>query len=129
MNELIYKDLYFLDGKCIKSVLKEEVSPIRIIMVYQILKPLLFKTDPEKIHQVSIKIGKILTKTPIKYLLRKHAQAQDKKLEQIIHEIHFKNPVGLGAGFDKEAELIGLMGYLGFGFEEVGSITGEPCAG
>lgn len=50
-------------------------------------------------------------------------------LEQKILGIHFKNPVGLSAGFDKNARLLNILPSVGFGFEEVGSITGEPCEG
>lgn len=53
----------------------------------------------------------------------------DPVLTQIIHGIKFKNPIGLSAGFDKNAELTGIIPEVGFGFEEVGSITGEPCEG
>jgi dihydroorotate dehydrogenase len=50
-------------------------------------------------------------------------------LEQDILGIHFKNPIGLSAGFDKNAELTGIIPEVGFGFEEAGTITGEPCEG
>jgi len=53
----------------------------------------------------------------------------DKSLEQNILGINFKNPVGLAAGFDKNAELVDILPSVGFGFMEVGSITGEPCEG
>lgn len=53
----------------------------------------------------------------------------DPLLRQNINGITFQNPVGLAAGFDKNAEMIEIAPYLGFGFIEVGSITGEPCAG
>ncbi len=54
---------------------------------------------------------------------------EQKILNQKIHGIHFKNPIGLSAGFDKNAELTVIIPEVGFGFEEVGSITGEPCEG
>ena len=53
----------------------------------------------------------------------------DKRLEQNVLGIKFKNPVGLAAGFDKDAVLCDILPYVGFGFIEVGSITGEPCYG
>ena len=53
----------------------------------------------------------------------------DPRLVQNILGIEFKNPVGLSAGFDKNAELIDIIPSVGFGFMEVGSITGEPCEG
>ena len=50
-------------------------------------------------------------------------------LEQTLAGIHFTNPIGLAAGFDKNAQLTATLPQVGFGFAEVGSITGEPCAG
>ncbi|MGB9609101.1 MAG: quinone-dependent dihydroorotate dehydrogenase, partial [Minisyncoccia bacterium] len=54
---------------------------------------------------------------------------QNKILEQNILGLNFKNPIGLAAGFDKNAELINFWPNLGFGFIEVGSITGMSCLG
>ena len=50
-------------------------------------------------------------------------------LEQNIFGMHFSNPIGLAAGFDKDALLTDILPSVGFGFEEIGSITGEPCQG
>ncbi len=50
-------------------------------------------------------------------------------LEQQILGINFPNPVGLAAGFDKDAWLARIIPSVGFGFEEVGSVTGKPCKG
>lgn len=54
---------------------------------------------------------------------------QNKKLEQEILGIKFKNPIGLAAGFDKNAQLTEIIPRVGFGFIEIGSVTGEPCEG
>lgn len=54
---------------------------------------------------------------------------QNKKLTQNILGINFKNPIGLSAGFDKNAQLTDILPSVGFGFVEVGSITGEKCEG
>lgn len=93
-------------------------------------KKFIFLIDAEKIHDMIIVWGKFLAGHPI---TRKMTSAvfgyENKILEQEIMGIRFKNPVGLAAGFDKNAELTQLMGPVGFGFEEVGSITGESCAG
>ncbi len=53
----------------------------------------------------------------------------DTSLEQDVGGIHFTNPIGLAAGFDKNAELLDIIPSVGFGFMEVGSITAEPCEG
>lgn len=93
-------------------------------------KPLFFKRDPEEVHDQMTSVGRILGSN---FLTRKLTGAlfrySDSSLEQDILGIHFQNPVGLSAGFDKDALLTDIMPEVGFGFEEVGSITGEPCEG
>ncbi len=95
-----------------------------------IIRPLLFKIDPEKMHDIAIGVGKFfgngfLRRNFIGVLCR----YRNKKLENVVCGIRFENPVGLAAGFDKDAYLMDIVPYLGFGFEEVGSITGEKCLG
>ncbi len=100
-------------------------------IAYQnLVRPICFTQDEEKVHNFFIKFGKILQQNK----LNKKAVAfmfdyQNKMLEQEISGIKFRNPVGLSAGFDKNAELIDLMAYVGFGFEEAGSITCNPSPG
>ena len=96
----------------------------------KILRPIFFRFDPEKVHNDAIVIGKILGSN---FLFRKTTALffnfSDKALEQNIGGIKFKNPIGLAAGFDKDAKIIRIMPAVGFGFTEVGSITGEYCPG
>jgi dihydroorotate dehydrogenase len=66
-----------------------------------------------------------LLRTPTHFLF----SYADASLWQTIHGITFKNPVGLAAGFDKNADLIETLPSIGFGFAEMGSITGEACEG
>lgn len=66
-----------------------------------------------------------MLKPAIKFAFGYH----NKSLEQTVDGIKYKNPIGLAAGFDKNANLTSLMPLVGFGFEEIGSITGEPCSG
>ena len=95
-----------------------------------IIRPILFLNDPEVVHERMIKFGNFLGKCRFG---RKIVSAlffySDKSLEQNILGINFKNPIGLAAGFDKNAELVDILPSVGFGFMEVGSITGEPCEG
>jgi len=95
-----------------------------------ILKPLLFKFDPEKIHDWMSDSLHFIGKYTV---LRKIASAffgySSPALEQNILGIDFKNPIGLAAGFDKNATLIDIIPSLGFGFMEVGSITKSPYEG
>lgn len=90
--------------------------------LYNIVKPLLFSMDPEKSHDL---ITYILEKYPnlLNYKL------EDPKLEKTVCGMKFKNPIGLAAGFDKNAKLIEAIENLGFGFMEVGTITPLPQKG
>lgn len=94
------------------------------------LKPLFFSADPEDVHNFIIKVGNFLgnyflTQRLIKFLFYYNNLA----LRQKILGITFENPVGLAAGFDKDAELTQILPFVGFGFEEVGSITYRECRG
>lgn len=96
----------------------------------QIVKPIIFRRDPENVHDVFTFVGRVIgLVAPLRILTRLNYRYDDPMLEQDILGIHFANPVGLSAGFDKNAQLPKVMEAVGFGFEEVGSITGEPCAG
>ena len=95
-----------------------------------VFKPIFFRIDPETIHDGMIKIGRFLgsnsfTRAAVAFFF----SYSNKCLEQIILGIKFPNPVGLAAGFDKDAVLTELLPSVGFGFAEVGSVTGEPCLG
>ncbi|MFO0781148.1 MAG: quinone-dependent dihydroorotate dehydrogenase [Candidatus Gracilibacteria bacterium] len=95
-----------------------------------LLKPVFFKMDPENIHDIMVGTGKNLGRFALmRWSTRVMFGYRHKMLEQHILGMHFRNPVGLAAGFDKNALLTKILPSVGFGFEEVGSITGEPCAG
>jgi dihydroorotate dehydrogenase len=96
----------------------------------KILKPVFFLADPESVHDRMTKFGILLGRFySTRSLVTRLLNYENKMLEQTIAGIHFKNPIGLAAGFDKNAELTQIIPSVGFGFEEVGSITGEPCSG
>lgn len=99
--------------------------------VYQVvLKPIFFRFDPENIHDRMLHVGKRLSRYAFtRALTRVGFGYSNPMLEQTLLGIDFKNPIGLAAGFDKNAELTEIMPSVGFGFEEVGSITGEACLG
>ncbi len=97
---------------------------------YSLLKNILFRIDPEKVHNSFLVIGKNLGK----YKITKNATSSlfnfaHPSLEQNMHGIKFPNPVGLSAGFDKDAELTEIIPEVGFGFMEVGSITAKSYEG
>lgn len=96
----------------------------------QVLKPIFFAKDPEAVHDKITKVGSFLGSNSLTRNITSLAfNYEHPKLEQNILGIHFKNPVGLAAGFDKEAALVKILPNVGFGFEEVGSITKEPYEG
>lgn len=93
-------------------------------------KPALFHFDPESVHDRFTRFGSALGKS---FTARKIISAiynyQNPILRQTIAGITFENPIGLAAGFDKECYLMEILPSIGFGYEEVGSITAEACAG
>lgn len=94
------------------------------------LKPFFFLFDPELVHDGMCLFGRALGSNPLtRGLTRAAFGFSHPMLEQDILGISFKNPLGLSAGFDKNARLTAVLAALGFGFEEVGSITGEACEG
>lgn len=85
--------------------------------------------NPEKAHYFTTDLLAFVLKIPgVKALFAMLYQVKDKRLERTVFGITFPNPVGLAAGFDKEAKLYKSMAHLGFGFIEVGTITpnGQP---
>jgi len=98
--------------------------------MYQLLKPLLFQFDPENVHYFVTRNLKRFTKMPGGTALSKAVWGlDDSRLQKEVFGLKFNNPVGLAAGFDKNAELIAEMGALGFGFVEVGTVTPLPQPG
>lgn len=92
--------------------------------MYFLIKPLLFKFDPEQVHYFVTNNLKRFNRFPGGAALsRKLWVLDDARLEREVFGLKFKNPVGLAAGFDKNAEVISEMADLGFGFIEVGTVT------
>ncbi len=95
-----------------------------------IAKPLFFKIDPEIVHTQMVKNGILLGRHGI---TKAGTQAlfsyQNKMLECIVDGINFKNPVGLSAGFDYNADLTQILPAVGFGFATLGTITNQPYEG
>jgi len=95
-----------------------------------ICKPIFFRFDPEQVHDFMAGTGMFLGRFRLTRAFTKLFFGYSHPiLRQKVLGIDFRQPVGLAAGFDKNAELTRLMPQVGFGFEEVGSITGEPCEG
>ena len=97
--------------------------------MYKIIKPLLFLFTPEKAHKVTTHLLHVVLSLPFgKSLIRSLFHFENQGLEREVFGLKFKNPVGLAAGFDKNAELIDDFSNLGFGFIEIGTLTpkGQP---
>lgn len=100
------------------------------IMYKAIIRPLLFLFDPEKVHYFTFSLIDILSKIPgVSFLFRTFYQINNKKLERNLFGLTFKNPVGLAAGFDKNAVLYNELANFGFGFIEIGTVTPEGQEG
>ena len=99
--------------------------------VYQhFLKPWFFRRDPEMVHDQMCRLGHRLGRFHAgRTCLSTLMVYRHPMLEQTVCGIRFKNPVGLTAGFDKNAELTQVIPSVGFGFEVVGSVTARPCEG
>lgn len=93
-------------------------------MYKQIIRPLFFTMDPERVHHLSFKLLRSTLKFPgMKSFFRRKFVFSHPDLETELFGIKFPNPVGLAAGFDKDATLFNELEYVGFGFVEVGTLT------
>ncbi|MFT5877408.1 MAG: dihydroorotate dehydrogenase [Salibacteraceae bacterium] len=93
-------------------------------MYKSILRPLFFSFPPEKAHHLVTTLLKMKLAVPgMKSLFRSMFSIEDKRLEREVFGIKFPNPVGLAAGFDKNADYYKEMSTLGFGFIEIGTVT------
>ncbi len=90
--------------------------------LFSMLRPLLFQIQPERAHRLTIAALKLLPSTSTKF-------SGDPLLAQSLFGLNFPNPVGLAAGFDKDAEVPGPACRLGFGFVEIGTVTPLPQPG
>lgn len=96
----------------------------------RVLKPIFFRMDPEVIHDRMLGAGDMLGRFGFtRWLTSAFFAYRHPMLEQEVLGIRFSNPIGSAGGFDKNGRLADIIPSVGFGFEEIGSITGEPCAG
>ncbi len=98
--------------------------------MYSLIRPLLFKLDPERVHHLVTDGLKFLNRIPGAATISRALWVNnDKRLEREVFGLKFKNPVGLAAGFDKNGQMIAEMANLGFGFIETGTVTPLPQPG
>jgi dihydroorotate dehydrogenase len=98
--------------------------------MYTLLRKILFRFNPESVHHLVMDCLKIMYAiAPARWLLKQLFLAKNKGLERTLWGITFPNPVGLAAGFDKDASYTDALACLGFGFVEIGTVTPRPQSG
>ncbi|MCY7358250.1 MAG: quinone-dependent dihydroorotate dehydrogenase [Rudanella sp.] len=99
-------------------------------MYKRIVLPILFRFDAEAIHHFATSALKFTLAIPgMRWLACRLYMVDDPRLRRTVFGIDFPNPVGMAAGFDKNAELVTELGCLGFGFVEIGTVTPRPQPG
>ena len=99
-------------------------------MYKSIIRPIFFLFDPEKVHYFTFSLVKNLCKIPgVSSLFKSLYAVENKDLEREVFGLKFKNPVGLAAGFDKNAVLYNELANFGFGFIEIGTVTPKGQVG
>ena len=99
-------------------------------MYKSLIRPILFQFDPEKVHYFTFSLIKNISKIPgVSALIRSRFQNNDPRLERELFGLKFMNPVGLAAGFDKNAVLYNELANFGFGFIEIGTVTPKGQVG
>ena len=99
-------------------------------MYKKIISPFLFLFDPEKIHTFTFFLIKVFFKIPILgFIIESFYKVKSPKLERKLFGLTFENPVGIAAGFDKNATHISEFEKFGFGFIEIGTVTPKPQHG
>src|SRR5690554_4392438 len=99
-------------------------------MYKSIIRPILFNFDPEKVHHFTFSFLRFANKIPfVPNIIKSCYTINDKRLEREVFGLKFKNPIGLAAGFDKDAKLYKELSNLGFGFIEIGTLTPKAQEG
>ena len=98
--------------------------------MYGLIRKVLFTMQPEEAHNFAMKRLKFAYSIPmLRQWLRSQFTVKHSKLERELWGIRFPNPVGLAAGFDKDARYTDALACLGFGFIEIGTVTPRPQPG
>ncbi|MDN3724915.1 quinone-dependent dihydroorotate dehydrogenase [Aequorivita sp. SDUM287046] len=93
------------------------------------IRPIFFGFDPEKIHHFTFSAIRFFHKIGFGSFFRNVYKVENPKLERELFGLKFPNPVGLAAGFDKDAKLYKELSNFGFGFIEIGTVTPKPQPG
>ena len=98
--------------------------------MYSILKNILFLLPPEKAHHFSMNAFQDLLRLPgMKQMMENMLTLKHPSLEKELFGLKFPNPIGLAAGFDKDARYLDALSVMGFGFVEIGTLTPKPQPG
>jgi len=107
----------------------EERTPCAWTRMYRVARPVLFQLDPESAHKAALwglQAYGAMARVPRKIL---GPPEVDPALEVDVLGIKFSNPIGISAGFDKNAQLVSHYDLLGVGYAEVGSVSAKPADG
>ena len=98
-------------------------------MYQRLLRPIFFLFDPEKIHHVSFRLIRWVHAIGLGPVIRRYYHLNHPGLNREVFGLTFPNPVGLAAGFDKDALAYRELANFGFGFIEIGTVTPKPQEG
>lgn len=98
-------------------------------MYQRLIRPIFFLFDPEKIHHISFRLIKLVHLLGFGPFIKRYFRLNHPKLEREVFGLTFPNPVGLAAGFDKDAIAYKEFSNFGFGFVEIGTVTPKPQDG
>lgn len=98
-------------------------------MYQRLLRPIFFLFDPEKIHHVSFRLIRWVHAIGLGPVIRRYYHLNHPGLKREVFGLTFPNPVGLAAGFDKDASAYRELANFGFGFIEIGTVTPKPQEG
>ncbi|PIR83388.1 hypothetical protein COU19_00790 [Candidatus Kaiserbacteria bacterium CG10_big_fil_rev_8_21_14_0_10_56_12] len=96
----------------------------------RLLKPLLFKLSPDRVHDLFTLIGETAGRTgPMRWLFGRAYGYRGRDISKTVDGIRYRTPILLSAGFDPDGRLTRILPALSFGGEEIGSVTAFPCEG
>ncbi len=98
-------------------------------MIYQLVRPFLFRLEPEVAHHLALSMARWIARHYRLATVIRKVISRPRTLPTRVCGINFPNPIGLAAGFDKNAEALWAWWALGFGFAELGTVTPQPQAG
>jgi hypothetical protein len=108
------------------------MSPARVLMsLYaHCLRPVLFRLDAETAHHLTVQSCRVAGSIPgLPALSHSCLHSSAPELVSEFGGLHFSNPIGLAAGWDKSGHALRLLDSLGFGFVEIGSVSARPSVG